>query len=491
VVVSLIVVISAIATTMWVNTLIRKRTETRVIMLSLDTHAMALMSLASPDSQLDTNPGLRNLWQNDPNAVVFSNAMGVSHWTLPTHATVFTGLYPSQHGKYHGNKKGPFKPEHPTLHQILSSRGVATYHLVSHLRLDNSHGFAANTKHYASYTQPLGKRGRQLLTDAIRLLENNPDGDMFMFLHLFDAHSPYLNYPDRYGQYYKGPVPDGFPYYQDPRYKKYIQDGDRFPDSRQLSMEELKDSFAPKMPGSKVAYQLGLRDVDDMLAEFLDRLKEIGQYDNTTLILFSDHGEEFFEHGLLTHTSLYRQNIKVPFIIRIAPSPRSAKAQAITEPVKAVFEAHTTLHRIVLDLFQTPLSQAAIQAGTNAVALDDLLELRKDRPVFAEGYYPKGNPSSYETVWIENGYKLHSFTMIDSQENQSTPRQAKQLFNIDVTKSDHDDLCQVETALCEKQMEKLMAFSKRCYSKKSVMSDTSQLTEDDKKRLRALGYFHD
>lgn len=444
------------------------------------------MTLKGPIGQVDTSPTLRSLWQQDPNGVVFSRGYGTSQWTLPTHATFFTGLYTSQHGLYRGAGKPYLSREHSTLYQYLKKEGVRTAHIASHIRLDRDHGYDRDIDHYSLHGEAFGERGRSALNEALTWLKETSGEDVFLFVHLFDAHAPYRNYPRGFRDYYKGPAPDGRDYHSEEPYKGFDH-GDQFPETRSANFERHTDYYATRMPGSKLAYQLGIRDVDDMLGAFIDELKRIGQYQDTSIVFFADHGEEFFEHGSITHISLYAQNSNVPVLLKLAAHSPFV-TQLGDERVRGQpFEVHTTLNRIIFDLYGLPVPDQVANANTQALSLAELLSGAQQQ-VFAEAYHPVSEPVMYEAMWIEDGMKLHYFSSLDSDGRWNQAREDFQLFSLDADPADLEDLYPTRKKDIEEMRERLLATVQRVTKDHVAAPSVTELRPDEIEQLNALGY---
>jgi hypothetical protein len=288
----------------------KEATPKRVLLLSLDTHALRHMSIAGKNG-VETNPFLRELVEDDPQWFLFTGAVASSNWTLPSRATMFTGVYPSQHGLCSTEPVTQPSSDLSLLSEILATAGVESHYLISHTRLHSRYGYYRGVARMQQFHAPLGQRGRQLLENALGHLEATRDRDAFMFLHLFDAHSPYTNGPMAIAGQASDGVEPSYPadLYEGKLYRDEIYGASGWRLSRRAqNLEKYGPVVMPLMPGARAAYQVGLRDVDDKFREFVGGLKAAGLYDDTAILVVSDHGEEFFDHGLLTHTSLYEEN---------------------------------------------------------------------------------------------------------------------------------------------------------------------------------------
>jgi len=144
----------------------------------------------------------------------------------------------------------------------------------------------------------LGRRHAPVVTNRlVRWLDRHDERPYFAFLNYYDAHRPYWP-PEEYRRRF---VPEGQGY--DPRPNRTAEPGD--------------DTLTAKTDWAINAYDGALAYLDDQIDTLLRTLQERGFLDNTLVIITSDHGEEFGEHGLFDHgNSLYRQAIQVPLLLR-------------------------------------------------------------------------------------------------------------------------------------------------------------------------------
>jgi hypothetical protein len=213
------------------------------------------------------------------------------------------------------------------------------------------------------------------------------------------------------------------------------------PRQRARNIERHKEYFDKYMPSAKAAYQLGIRDVDDMLAEFFDALKGQDLFDDTTIILFGDHGEEFFAHGLLTHTSLYQENLNVPLVMKLAESSPYCRLLDGAPKVNPFhFEAHTTLFKVVLDLFDVPYPRYLKESKVNALGLAQLLALSANEEVFAEMYMRPRSPFYEASLIDESGRQLIFSTDLTRGYGWQISNPYTQLYDLNTDPQNQHDL---------------------------------------------------
>jgi len=296
-----------------------------VVLVVLDT--LRRSSLALHGYGRRTTPNL-DRWAEK--ALVFDQASSVSSWTLPAHASMFTGLYPRSHGA-HGYKSSKLKestyrlpPSCDTLAEIASRAGIATVGVVAnHLYLDRrfgtDQGFAT---YFVDPPRPglrfppgdllLEKVDREasrvldwpylrdtFVTDAaLAAIEDLRGRPFFLFVNYLDVHRPNSRPPTE-----EVPSEDEI---EVPRY---------FPELLRVMRGEPIDE---KVRRSLVnTYDRELQHLDGELGRLLARLAEPDLAGDTLVIVTSDHGEHFGEHDLVDHAALlYDEVVDVPLLLR-------------------------------------------------------------------------------------------------------------------------------------------------------------------------------
>lgn len=262
--------------------------------------------------------------------VVFTEAEAPSPWTLPSVASMLTSLYPTAHGTY--GKGSRLSPEMVTLAESISREGMTTKAVLANGWLNfpfNLHqGFDNYQFTYSKQARPVWWPGLitrrvasalglasspfaarmdlsvagNLVDQAIDYLELNAEGNFFLWIHLVDPHDPYV----ARGQYRRdAPPPRGHG-----SFARY--DSGPTVDLRKGRMVG---------PGEKRRlenlYNLEVRYTDEEIGRLIDTLERLGLDSKTMVILTSDHGEEFWEHGNVNHGhTLYGELLHIPLIVR-------------------------------------------------------------------------------------------------------------------------------------------------------------------------------
>lgn len=231
---------------------------------------------------------------------VFTNAVSTSSWTLPAHASLLTGRYPSYHGLEDDGLKLP--RDVPTLAAALQAAGYRTLAIVSHIYVSRAFGLERG---FDSFDDSLIEEGQSNpVAEAVveRFLETAGKGleePFFAFVHFFDPHWPYEP-PEPFASRftsgdYTGPV-DG-------------------------SVRSLLPWWAEEpMPTEDRDQMLALYDgeiayLDDQIGRLLDALEDPARRGETVVLITADHGEEFKDHGRLGHgRTLYEEQLRVPLV---------------------------------------------------------------------------------------------------------------------------------------------------------------------------------
>lgn len=270
---------------------------------------------------------------------VFERAFATSSYTLASHASLLTGLLPHEHGAEWDDAMEFWDCGCPLLGAVLQERGYATAGFSSNpYWFTREYGFARgfhrfedffNTPGDVVFRTTFGRALERLVLPRIgyldipgrkdadmvnprllRWIDRSRDRPFFAFVNYFDIHDPYLP-PEPYRSRFAGKPVGGRINWRitgiDPR----------------LSEAVIQDEVA--------AYDGAITYVDEQIGALLDALEARGELENTLVVITSDHGEEFGEHGLVLHGhGLHVQSIHVPLIIR---GPGVPAGQRITTPV--------------------------------------------------------------------------------------------------------------------------------------------------------------
>ncbi|HSK18822.1 MAG TPA: sulfatase-like hydrolase/transferase [Longimicrobiales bacterium] len=301
-----------------------------VLLIILDTVRAASMSVYGYH-----HPTTPNLEEIAAEGTVFEHAWSTSPWTLPSHSSIFTGRFAHE---LSADLVTPLDETFPTVAEHFRDRGYVTAGFAANLLYTTREvGLSRGFVHYDDYPlsaavlatssslgrllagqvaaalgsdQKLVRRSGESMTNTFLSWARQPrDRPFFAFINYFDAHAPYLPPDSLAGRF--GPRRSG----------RALHD---------LSNRE--HWTAAEIDAERAAYDEVLADLDGQLGRLFDGMRELGMLDNTIVLISSDHGEQFGEHGLMDHgNSLYRPLLEVPLIIRFPA--RVPAGERISTPV--------------------------------------------------------------------------------------------------------------------------------------------------------------
>lgn len=289
-------------------------------------------------------------------AVVYTEARSASSWTLPAVVSLLTGEYARRHGMMNGKQR--LAEEQQTLQQVLGGLGYRTLGVSQSYVAGPAFGVEQGFETFFLNNQLGGanlrsQRVRRYLTEW--LLAQHGRDPMFAYLHTVDPHAPYEP-PASYRQ-----LADATPGKLEPQQYRPIVF---------LTQEVGKDP--QEIAHLRALYTGEVAYADAQIGRFLDLLRYLGLYEESLIVVISDHGEEFGEHGGFDHgRTLYDELLRVPLIVKF-PSGRWAGTR-IDAPVSLV------------DLFPTVLVEAGAKpAGSGRPLQPDRLNGQENRSLFAE-----------------------------------------------------------------------------------------------------------
>jgi len=270
-------------------------------------------------------------------ATRFANAYAASNMTLAGHASMFTGLFPTAHGAHATSEWGfgvPLSSKPPTIAEILAARGYRTMAVAGNfIYLGQPFGVMrgfqyldarapiTTTPSHSSFDltrvlplilshalhlppPPPGREAGVITRDALSCVDraNAEKRPFFLFLNYIDAHAPYLP-PRQFASMFN---PGGLRFDGDLPDRKFADQV-----AGKLQVTPAEREFMMSQYDGAIAY------IDSSIAGFLDGLRARRAFDDTLIVITSDHGESFGDHGLVGHgSSAYDDQIRVPLFIK-------------------------------------------------------------------------------------------------------------------------------------------------------------------------------
>jgi arylsulfatase A-like enzyme len=422
----------------------QRRRRPNLILISLDTlRADRLNSYGyeryttSPALDAFAARGLRFAW-----------AISQAPWTRPSHRSMFAGRYPSF-------------VEHPDefLAHRLWRQHYRTVGIAGGGQLDKKFGFGHGFETYQA-DQWVHKPEK-----AIELLAERPDRETFLFLHTYEIHDPYTD------RRFAESLPSG-------RAGLYFGHKSRDRIRKDTTQEE-KDYISALYDGD-LAY------TDERLRVLFELFEREGVLDDTIVIITSDHGEEFWEHGTWRHgQNLYDTLLHVPLIVWLPPDLRARFAPAF--PAGAAAPAVIDQQVGLIDLVPTVFELLDLEppAGLQGRSLVPLLrgERLPERPLMAENLYM--------TAIQKYSLRSDKYKLITPRPDRKVSRRVldavePELFDLRVDRGEITNIAADYSRLVERLQKELERIAQG-----GELDETSEpATQDEKlrKELEALGY---
>jgi len=282
---------------------------------------------------------------------VFTRFQALAPWTLPSCASIWTGLNVRSHmaGKRDFVTYG-LHPDFDNIATILKSQGYIALGFVNTNLLSRNVGFANGFDHYSCPTSGHGRAG-ETVDEVIEWFHDNRGNPSpkIVVIHLFDVHAPYdppAGFDMRYSPEGSGGVTE---------WRTDSLNGTPNPDD----LDHLIDMY-----DGEIAW------VDFQLGRLFEELRRTGIAENALIIITADHGEEFLDHGLCSHShTLYQELLHVPLIVAGPGIPVGIEdsipcGQFDILPIIAGFAGVPLPERVEgVDLFSDPPSQRIIPSS--------------------------------------------------------------------------------------------------------------------------------
>ncbi|MGD8316317.1 MAG: sulfatase [Myxococcales bacterium] len=272
-----------------------------VILLLVDTLRASKVHAYYPKTRVKT-PVLDQLASE---GTLFERTQAPENWTKPSVASVLTSLHPATHGTKEDASKLPSSAL--MLSEVYQGAGFKTASFIANGYVSNAFGFDQGWDHYTNYIrEQRDTTAATVFGEAEDWIEKNKDRRFFVYIQTIDPHVPY-DPPDRFLKMY-----DPAPYngqVQNRRTALMLDDAKKNPKKYHFTQRDKERIEA--LHDGEISYH------DAELGKFLAKLMQMGLDDDTLLVVTSDHGEEFQEHGSWGHGhSVYQELLAVPLMFR-------------------------------------------------------------------------------------------------------------------------------------------------------------------------------
>lgn len=416
--------------------------------------------------------------------IVFENAFSQAPLTLPSMVSFFSSYNPSVNKL---NNLARLSDKNETLAEELRSRGYRTCALVGNHLLGESSGVLQGFGNYLIldyvkynrylyqlpiiqqfnkifhkyfYENPLPDTSKVLTKKALKFLQKNYKYNFYLWIHYMDPHDPYSPAKEYCNIDYRGKLKSYFapdqPFWGSPLIS-HIRGGYYY-----LNSQDKK--YIKSLYEGEIAY------LDHHIGKVLSEIEKLGIEEKTIIILTSDHGEEFWEHGDFLHgQSLYDELINVPLIIKSPTLSRGKKVKSIARL--------TDVMPTIREFLQLPINEKM-----QGHSLISIINSKNEEENFA---------FSEETEFYEDrkSIRTQQYKLILGMDTKRV-----ELYDVVNDPYEKEDLSTKKPTIAKKLTEKLLniIIENKNYSaefnKGRILDKEKQDILDLKKRLKALGY---
>lgn len=397
-----------------------------------------------------------------PEAAVFSNAVTACTWTRPAMASLFTSLYVDTH-QVMFNEPVPgesgisdaLSPSLPLISTVFKDAGYHTVGIQANGNLFPEFGF---NRGFDVYRTALDAKGT-LLTDWAMEELNRTSEPFFLYVHYMDPHLPYdppQQFRDIVGYTTEGLLPGEREIVEN--FREYYMEH-----CKAVTGQTKGSPFAPLSPQGmeavKALYDAEIRYTDDEVRRLVEAVRQ--KAPGTVFIILADHGEHFWDHGLLGHgLSLYDCEVRIPLML----VGGAVKKGNFEEPVE------------IIDVLPTVANLVGVSAMPTWQGVD--VFSRGDRPVFSKTRGPSPGWNTYLEMVISEGKKLILNRNNDTVHLYAWPGDPGETDDLSVVLPEE---VRRMTALSGEQLRKNHAL-------RSGDAGTTVIDEETREQLRRLGY---
>ncbi|MHA1940215.1 MAG: sulfatase [Candidatus Hodarchaeales archaeon] len=426
-----------------------------IVLITIDT--LRADHLSCYGYERKTSPNIDKIAER---GIVFKNVIAPSSWTAPSMVSLFTSVYPINHGVVHG--LGTEKIEHMqevfsdklvTLTEILKAHGYTTFGVASNLHLSEKLGFARGFNYFKCLpflpAPPVNKTVYSW-EDAIK----NSD-KFFLWVHYFDPHHPYSS--------------------NEPWIEHYAsKESTQKLNLSKKSWSELLGLIPafkknPQTVSNLIAlYDSEINFVDSYIGELIQKF----ELDKDTLIIISaDHGEGFLEHGHLGHGGdLCQGTLHIPLIVKM---PHSSKKETFEKHVNLIDIMPTILHILNID----PPEQI----------LGEFFWEKKGILFWLKKFLLNEDTSFYDFAELDTTFTLKTILTPDWKYIYNYEEKTEELYKIRSDPLELNNLADKETKQRNQLKDQLFKWASTA-KKYPTVKKRYKLSQEEKEKLETLGY---
>ncbi len=389
---------------------------------------------------------------------LYTRAIAAAPWTVPTHASLFTGKYPFEHGAHTVKVSRPVNninaldEAHVTLAEFLADEGYRTGAFVANgaflaRRWQLNQGF--ETYHVEqAYADVLNRS----VFDWLPKSDGEP---FFLFVNYIDVHWPY-NTARRAGFLEKVAGRTLNPVEIDAVRSGVLGEVRPLPKKQ---LQQLSDM-----------YDLSIANIDEQIGALFDRLRKLDLYDNTLIVVTSDHGEQFGEHRLFGHSKdVFQTSIWVPLIVKRPGARGSAAADTLFSSVDTP--------RMIASCLPTAAQKRAAQLFPYKPGA---------HVIISENYYTRVK-NLFSRPWSGRFNRVRTAVFDWPYKLIRSSRGRIELYRLDSDPDESNDLADAHNDIADRLLGQLDRFE-ASRDRWAGPAEPVPLSPQQRERLKSLGY---
>lgn len=398
-------------------------------------------------------------------ALLFDNAYAPMATTLPTHVSLFTGLHPLEHGVLanvsHGGSPFGMKKAVVPAARLAREAGYATAAVVSATPVKRHSGIADG---FETFDEPrkLTRKARPTTDLALKWLDAHHDRRFLLWVHYFDPHTRY-----------QPPAPFNSMFRADAQSEQWIRE-------RNMPEQIVEEWRANRHSGVTRElidlYDGEIRYMDEQLGRLLDRVRQLGLWERTAVLILADHGEGLNQHDWPQHGGTWGEQLHAALLMRVPGPGGSAPGRDSTLMTTA--DVLPTLLPLMNADWGGPLLKQA--SGVNVLA-----PAFRERPVLSLRTGREDNPNPGPDMVLRSAeWVLHV----------NDPAAGNLLFNRRADAFELDNRAAAEAAVVSRLTDQMHALAQHFRDRGVELDaggkaeDSAPLDEKTLRELRALGY---
>ena len=272
-------------------------------------------------------------------SLFFKNCFSQAPVTAPSFMSIFTSRYPTCHGvlsnigtKYNLRRAYILDRRIPVFTEVLKKLEYRTAAFTDGGNLYGKLGFSRGFDYYSENPNRSRSVGAIPQDDIFYWLREHARENFFLFLHTYAVHNPWFA-PKSYQKLFDPTCGD---HIKNPPFRQTLERRNIKVSPYHYFLSQIDRDSPDNLFHFKALYDGAIKYVDDFVGNLMELLGTLKLTDSTIVVFTSDHGEEFFDHGMLGHKQLYNELLRVPLIIMAPGFSRAFSTDQIVRSIDII-----------------------------------------------------------------------------------------------------------------------------------------------------------